>query len=340
MTDPHGLTGRKGFVLVITLICVLIFTVAAGAFVALMVNESYAAKQQVNSTKAFFLAEAGARKSIYQMRQGLAGDEALTSLDGMGQYEVSVNGGVITAIGYYPNAAASGHSKRTIRVEVVVPTPPQFFDNAIVASKTIDLNGNYTVNGNLTYGIDIDSTGTGTVTGVQQQSDAVDPLPHLDFQQLRDIAQSQIKSNGQNNLYTAQDIRNGKPFPGSFWFDQVNGIPNVVYVEADLILRGDVGVLGGFFVVVGNVLTNPNIIQDATINGNGSIEGFIYTLGNFRINGGGNGFGVNGGVWAGNEARLNGKATVTYNSTYMDAIKLLDIDYELQIISWQEIPGQ
>jgi hypothetical protein len=96
-----------------------------------------------------------------------------------------------------------------------------------------------------------------------------------------------------------------------------------------------VGTLGGFFVVVGDVITNPSGTYDATINGNGTIDGCIYTLGVFSVNGGGNRLNVNGGVWSGIEAELNGNATVTYNSDYMAAIKAHTLP-QVQIISWRE----
>jgi hypothetical protein len=132
-------------------------------------------------------------------------------------------------------------------------------------------------------------------------------------------------------------------FPDSFWYseptdpnDPTTGTPNVVYVESDLELNGNVGTIGGFFVVAGDVITNPDDTSDATINGNGEIDGVVYTLGEFRINGGGGGLNVNGGVWAGEEARLNGNAHIAYTEDYMAALEALDINVEVQITSWRD----
>ncbi|MBI5144106.1 MAG: hypothetical protein HZA30_03460 [Candidatus Omnitrophica bacterium] len=111
----------------------------------------------------------------------------------------------------------------------------------------------------------------------------------------------------------------------------------MVYVETNLVLNGNVGTLGGFFVVAGDVVTNPGAEADTTINGNGTIDGTVYTLGDFRINGGGNGLGVTGGVWGRDEVRLNGNATVSYNQDYMNAISGLNIGFKPQIVSWKEI---
>jgi hypothetical protein len=46
---------------------------------------------------------------------------------------------------------------------------------------------------------------------------------------------------------------------------------------------------------------------------------------------------VDGGVWAGTQARLNGNATVTYNSTYMNAIQAMNINASVQLVLWREL---
>lgn len=113
--------------------------------------------------------------------------------------------------------------------------------------------------------------------------------------------------------------------------------PNVVYITGDLQLKGSIGTIGGFFVVVGDVINDPDETEDATINGNGTIEGAIYTRGEFRINGGGGAdLNVNGGIWAGDQVRLNGNAKVAYNAEYMEAIKTLVGEGTPQICSWED----
>ena len=51
--------------------------------------------------------------------------------------------------------------------------------------------------------------------------------------------------------------------------------------------------------VVGDVLTNPDAAEEASVNGVGTIEGVIYTRGDFDVNGGAGNLNVNGGVWSG-----------------------------------------
>ena len=54
------------------------------------------------------------------------------------------------------------------------------------------------------------------------------------------------------------------------------------------------------------------------------------------INGGGSGLNIDGAVWAGDIARLNGGATINYNTSYINAVKNLNINADLQLIQWRE----
>jgi len=110
-------------------------------------------------------------------------------------------------------------------------------------------------------------------------------------------------------------------------------------VTTDLVLNGDIGTIGGFFVVVGSVLTDPQTVESTTINGTGQVLGAVYTTGEFRVNGGGqNGLSVDGGVWAGALARLNGSVTVQHNASYLQAIQALNINPAVQLLVWRECP--
>lgn len=210
----------------------------------------------------------------------------------------------------------------------------------------------------ITYGTNFDvQQPDGNIHGTYTQDFdlAENGLTNLDYGLLHDISTSQqnvyIKS-GNKLINEATGVEG---FPTDFWYndgidndgdgttDEADdgGPPNVVYVEADLTLKGGIGTIGGFYVVVGDVITNPSGTYDATINGNGQIDGIIYTRGTFSINGGGgNGLNVDGGVWAGEEVELNGSANITYNKTYMDALKNSDfIESAPQITSWRETQG-
>lgn len=331
------LRNKRGIVLILGLAFLALFATIIVFSIDTVVSGFKLTKHTCDSMKAFYLAESGIQKALYELRKDyswMGEGPASISWTGAnkGDYEVSVAiiGGDkrrVISTGYYPQKFGAS-IQRAIEVDIESPMPPWFFGNAITAGEDVDLNGNWTINGNIMYGDSIDPAGLG------QQFDSAFPL--LDFSQLRGIAASQIKPNGENNVYTQADIDSGKAFPSSFWFDETNLIPNVVYIETDLVLNGNVGTISGFFVVANDVITNPGAEADTTINGNGTIEGVIYTLGDFRINGGGNGLGVIGGVWGRDEVRLNGNASVSYNQDYMNAISGLNIGVKPQIISWKE----
>jgi hypothetical protein len=215
--------------------------------------------------------------------------------------------------------------------------PANFFNNALYVSGDATFNGTaYEVNGdpapevgNVVYSGSV-SGDTSGVTGALIPDSSIVPLVNLDYAQLRQI------SSAQGNVYDAFRLSTDT-LPDSFWYDEAAGIPNVVYVETDLSLKGNIGTIGGFFVVVGDVLTNPGAVEDTTVDGNGQVNGCIYTRGKFRVNGGGNRLTVYGGVWAGEEIILNGNATVTYHPPYMNAIQGLSLSTDFQVLSWQEL---
>ena len=241
-------------------------------------------------------------------------------------------------------------------VQATVLGGPLPFDSAMYAAGGVTLKGTNCVTGDppdvaaVTHGGTYSATPGNTIIGAIETGPS--SLPRLDYEILRDIAEDQIKPNGQNNLYTADDIAAGKIYPTTFWYtrgddgvdndgdgdvdEEDEWVPNIVYIETNLVLKGDIGTASGFFVVVGDVLTNPSAEADTTINGNGLVDGCIYTLGEFRVNGGGAAdLNVNGGVWA-EDIRLNGGVNVSYNEAYMDAIELLNIDTKPYISHWRE----
>lgn len=325
---------KKGVVLIIGLAFLVLFVTIAVWSIATITSEFNIIKRSTHSLEAFYLAESGIHKALYELRKdyGSTGWTGCFVIDwyglSKGEYEVGVSDVAgnkrVVSTGYFPHKAGY-YVKRSVEVDIAPPTPGWFFGNAIVAGENVDLNGSYTVNGNILYGESINPAGLG------QKFDSLFPM--LDFEQLKGIAVA------QGNLYTQARIDSNDPFPSDFWYDETNNVPNVVYIETNLVLKGNVGTLCGFFVVAGDVITNPDpedVEADTTINGNGTIDGCVYTLGDFRINGGGNGLGVTGGVWGRDEVRLNGNAQVSYNQGYMNAISGLNIGFKPQIIMWRE----
>ncbi len=342
---------RNDIVLALVLAFLALFVMGTALYLTLTTTDFRMTKRSTYASKAFFLAESGIHKKLYELRApgGYTGVEGMGPLctELLGEYEVDVGPldsvtkqREVRSIGYFPGKNTVGAAKKEITATISCPDelPLGFYDNAMFAGGAVELKGNYAINGDIKYGDSIDPPGT---LNAEQFEGS---FPMLDFVALKTLAESQVKPNGQNNLYTASDIASNKPFPTSFWFDKdeplphIPHIPNIVYIETDLTLNGNVGTLCGFFVVAGDVITNPSADPvDTTINGNGTIDGCVYTYGDFRINGGGQGLGVTGGVWARDDVRMNGNAQVSYNQTYMDAIEaLVGTGVKPEIDDWEE----
>ena len=342
---------RKGSILITAYIILFVLLILGSVFFSRTISEKRLFDLSRERQEVFYLAEAGVDMALIGLTNNYStytGTSAPVSL-GRGEFEAVVDTGSatrkkITASGYIPSKAQK-RVERRIEAITKKETPPNFYDYAIYSAGDVDLNGNsYLVNGKVIYANTIENPDhiTGTIT----HDPTISPLAHFDFAVLRSIAVA------QGNLYNTarlQKIQQNKDsYPSSLWYspptdpsDPTTGTPNVVYVEGDMVLNGNVGTIGGFFLVVGNVLTDPNDTSDTTINGNGQISGCVYTTGKFRINGGAGGLNVDGGVWSGTEAELNGNANVTYNKNFMDSIKHLvnsnSAGSVVQLLSWREL---
>jgi hypothetical protein len=249
---------------------------------------------------------------------------------------------LVTGVAAVPDTA---NPVATRAIEIVVHKPDDlplnFWDYAIYSAGDVRGNGNsYNVNGDVIAGDDIEYSQDHFNDG-ETEDPSVSPLANLNYDSLKAIAMSQVYD-GHDNYYPESEI-GVTPFPTDFYYidpDPITGtpgVPNVVFIEGNLTLNGTWGNIGGFVIVVGDILTNPDAEGDTTINGNGTIDGVVYTLGEMTVNGGGGGINVNGGVFAADEVTLNGNTTVTYNQEYMDAIEDLDLPTGLTVLSWNEI---
>lgn len=327
---------KKGIALIITFAIILVLTILGSAIISRSISENNITKRYSETTQAFWLAEAGINRALYELRNNYnLGSITATQL-GSGGYNVTISPSgqnrIVNSTGYIP---FTGQARASRGIEAVMSKsiPPNFYDNAIYSAGEVDLNGNsYSITGNIRYADEIDNTGN--VNGTITQDPSINPLARFDFQQLRALSSSQQNVYVLNGNQLVNEATGQQGFPGSFWYSP--GVPNIVYIEGDLQLNGNIGTIGGFFVVAGDVINNPGATYDTTVNGNGQIEGAIYTRGEFRINGGGGNLNINGGVWAGEEARLNGNAHVNYNQSYLEAIGNLNLNADVQISSWKD----
>ena len=123
------------------MIIVLGFTLLLGgistSFIILTNNEVTTCRKIVDSHKAFYLAEAGVEKAIFELtRNGSYTGETNVAL-GDGVYDVTVTSAdsqkEIDAVGYVPNKT-SPRSRREIKVSAAHPANPIFVTSAVSSS--------------------------------------------------------------------------------------------------------------------------------------------------------------------------------------------------------------
>ena len=344
------MTGKKreqGIVLVMACLVVTLVTAYGSAMMVQSLTEHRVIQRYLQRGSAFQLAEAGVDKALFQLRADYSWTGPLTAqVVNAGTYTTQVTqNGTLRKITSTASTQGTVVSSDRIETWVQKHIPSNFYGEALYSANSITFKGNaYNVTGNILAAGSISSTNSlGGVAGNHTTDSSASPLPVLAYQQLYDLAVS------QGNVYDATRLKNIQKnkdhFPTAFCYspptdpnDPSTCTPNVNYITDDLVLNGNIGTIGGFFVVVGNVLTDPTDVDDTTINGNGQVSGAIYTTGKFKINGGGNGLNVNGGIWSGQAMTLDGGIAVQYNADYMDAIKNLNINPGVQLISWRECP--
>ncbi|MEK6715592.1 MAG: hypothetical protein AABY43_06070 [Candidatus Omnitrophota bacterium] len=354
---------RRGIILIVVSLVIVILLILLSVFIFKGVQEKDLIQRQKDTYEAFNLAEAGLDRAVTELKNDFNWAGITATALGRGEYSLTITSLSLTereadCFGYIPSAASPSrttHIKALIRKAI----PANFYKNAVYSAGDVDFNGNsFSVANNeappdnkaVIYADEYDVQNPENITGTSTQDANISPLARLDFTQLRAM------SVAQGNLYDAarlQDVQQGSDtFPAAFWsaqgtdgidndsdnfIDEADERVNIVYIEGDLQLNGNIGSIGGFFVVAGDVLTDPSGGADATINGNGSISGCIYTLGEFTVNGGGGNLNVDGGIWAQDEVGINGNASVTYNASYMNAISGLSINPDVQVVAWQEV---
>ncbi|NQT28193.1 MAG: hypothetical protein HQ570_01190 [Candidatus Omnitrophica bacterium] len=353
---------RKAFALILSLIVVVVLAIVGAVMLSRSISESRLAQRELESAQAFWAAEAGVNKALYELKQGSTFDNESAGTNKwpvsltQGGYSIGLgaksgNSRTVTVSGYFPATSPT----MTRKIEVVVskpPLPPNLFDHAIYTSGDLTSNGAAgSVTGNIIVGGTFTDNG-GTTMGTPTIDSSINPIARLNFGDL------EIASIAQNNDY--ETSKNGKKYyepgtttekalPGDFWYttadDGVDNdgddivdeadewVPNIVYIDGDIDISGS-GTVGGFFIVGGDM------IADATLGGSGILDGIIYMLGELAINGGGgeDTLNINGGILAGGNTTLNGNPTIEYNSAYMNAIKNnTPVDSDPGINSWKDI---
>ncbi|MCX5713143.1 MAG: hypothetical protein NTY47_08850, partial [Candidatus Omnitrophica bacterium] len=193
---------KRGAVLIICYMVIIVLTVLGAAFFMSSVSEGRAVNKYYDSTQAFWLAETGVNRAIYLLKNNLS----LTggSIPGVGDYNfdsvVDLGGGSheITVRGSVPSATSSTKVERVIEFRVNKYIPPGFYDHAIYAAGNLERKGN--VIGTVVYG----GTPSGSYKDPQPTSEthdpSISPLALLDFEQLRTISKAQGNYHDSDHL--------------------------------------------------------------------------------------------------------------------------------------------
>jgi hypothetical protein len=321
---------NRGVALILSFILIVVLTILGAASLSRSISESRIARRYLESTQAFWLAEAGINRALNELRINYitSGSGLWSTTMGAGRYEVDVGNvtGVkrlVTSHGCIPDVTcSSSRTQRKIEATMTKETPSNFFNNAIYTPGNVNISGSaYTVTGNVRYGGTITPDPPVKIPSANDiQDTSITTLARFDFDQLRQ------KSIDQGNYH---DATHNPPFPETFW--KSPGVPNIVFMEGNFDISGKKEIVGGFIIVGGD------LVYDAEISGNAAVDGVIYTLGTCSVKGGGGAaFNVNGGIWAGQGVTVTGSTVIQYNSVYMNAIQNLNLIFTVQISNWND----
>lgn len=306
---------KKGFILSLVLIFLLILVLIATTFIVLTNNEIRIARQQTDSLRAFYLAEAGIEKALFE----LAGNRDYTGEKntlGEGVYDVSVSppNGVrqIDSTGYIPNET-SPRAVRQIRVRANEQTHPITLGAALTgltSGNDIWIRGTANIDGKTVAGIEvpdksvIDRGGGATISG---NPDILEEVPPATFEEIFGLTEAEMKAFA--TVYTN---------PGNNFPDPANGI---TWIDGDANYTKKEWSGSGILIVTG----------DLKLTG-GTFRGVIYVKGS--LDGQAGNSDVRGGIVMGGEARISGTSSIIYDST---EITNAGNSYPYKIDTWQEV---
>lgn len=307
---------KKGMVLIFILAYIFVLILIVTSFVTLTNNEIRTARYGGDSLRAFFLADAGVEKALYELTMdSLYSGESDVSL-GEGVYDVNVvamgDQREITAIGYIPNKTAP-RAQRAVSVTAEKSGDPVDITSAFISGGLVDMGGNADILGGLVSGITISDNdnvtmqGNSTVNGNPPVLEAAPPTFEEVFGMspalLRLLATEYDNPSPNNPNHTAEIawINGNAKFSHTHW----DG-------EGVIVITGDLEMTGGNF------------------------DGLIYVMGAMKMAGNAE---VRGALYATNGGELKGgggpnRVTVEYNKANLDNIAEY---YPYEASTWEEI---
>jgi len=317
-------SNQKGMALIATIIFVFALVSLGTALLTMTNNDSKLSTLQRESTRAFYLAETGIEKTLWNLNtsvelggEGLMWSGPLHDGTPTEYYDVNISYDAgppeiktLESTGKVDDGSEYNKGTRKIEVKLkkgIKASPNLSYDYAVLTDggMTLDggitLHGNIHSNGNLTNNGTINMEyGTASATGTTNDTDLCTPdqpyqeFPHIAWDYYEDISKTQevIDGHTYNNFYNG-DVT----FNASDTLYGIHFIEGNVTISTDLILHDAVILATGFIWVkggVGDVFLengdNPNplslVAKDyIRVDGNVHGEGIIQTESTFTLNG-------------------------------------------------------
>ncbi|MDD5108267.1 MAG: hypothetical protein PHC29_01975 [Candidatus Omnitrophica bacterium] len=263
------MNNRQGFVLIFSLLVTLILSLLLTAFYLQNINESNLAKRSADSTRAFWLAEAGVANAYVNFPAGASGalggvnytyNAVVTPISG-NYYTITSTGGV--------NRADGAVITRVITASVKIGnTNPAKFKYGIETTTELEIKGSVDINPN----------------------DSSKEYSTLDFSDLFGVTKAQMQA-GATHYYTPSNF--GAPVNGITWIEVPSGqtlsVAGNLTGSGVLVINGNVRFSGtvvfdgiiyviGTLTMAGNVTTSGSVLAessttvDTTITGNVTIN--------------------------------------------------------------------
>jgi len=324
---------RRGAALILVTVLLVVLTILSTALISSSFSENGFARRYLESTQAFWLAEAGMNQALNELKINptlqfidntklgqIGGYSATVDSTGL----INLNGNInVTAYGFVPFNGPRVERGIQVIINRTTFTPNNFYNDTVLYSTgdVVIKNNAFEINGNVIYGDNLTVRETDNIHGNSTQVTNA-TLPALNFEQLKYISRQQG--------YYYNGTASVPPFPTEFWNDQAAQIPNVFFWDntSPLTLKGTVG---GLFIVGGGDVTT-----DIRIIGNVIVRGCIYTTGQFKIDGGGSALNIDGSILASN-ATINGGGNLSYNQTYMLTMQDWSSNATVTVTSWKDM---
>jgi len=271
----HG-KGRKGIVLILTVVVMTALLSVAGAFLYMTSVHTRGVGFNMVSAKAFWIAEAGLQQVIYQLKNdsGYRSNPTTVSANlGGGSYEVTVSKDASTSTYTLTSIGAVDVLSRKITQRVV--EVPDAFNYACYISPNANLSNttNGVINGNFMVDQNVSGEGDWTINGTLTQNGNI-TIPTVDFASYRTIADHVVIGN-----FTFQE---NQTYTGLYYITGVTKIESNVIINGGLVTEGTVNMRAASEARLNPISGRPAIITSGAIDMSSSVnsgvngKGIIY----------------------------------------------------------------